>query len=275
MQFRPKNAEEMRKLAMEIKETAQNTSLHLNDPKFNEETGEMDEAGKREIIEIINEAGNLDNFKIATIHLGWKNAESVIDEEGKWKNTDLANKAASELADLFLAGIKADKTMAIENTGHVDETREILGTKPEHLMASREKIAEVISKKENISIEEVLSKIGFTFDAGHAVKNARNLQENSIENWFQKLGENIKLLHIHDVLSKDGLPDRDLPEGDKNSYQPEHKALGRGIIDWKEFFELKKRYCPDVPMILELNNDGDGRKTAQSIEYLEKLYSEK
>ncbi|OGF22749.1 hypothetical protein A2Y83_03870 [Candidatus Falkowbacteria bacterium RBG_13_39_14] len=186
MQFRPKNAEEMRKLAMEIKEGSQNTCIHLDDPKFDEETGKMVGEKKTQIMEIIKEMGNSDNFKLANIHLGWRDAEAILDEEGKWRNTDLANNISGELADLFAAGIKAKRIMAIENTGYADKTREILSAKPEHLLSAKQKIAEVISAKEKMPLEEALSKIGYTFDLGHMIKNGHLLEKNSIEDWFRK-----------------------------------------------------------------------------------------
>jgi len=270
VQFNPGSVEATRKIMFELKEAARNVSLHLSNPKFNESTGELDQERKSKIIEILKQSGSSDNLRLATIHLGWDDAATVIDEQGHWKDTDIANKIARELADIFKVGMQSGRTILIENIGHTEKSREILGTKPEHLAAAKQKIAQLISADLDLPIQEVLTKIGYTFDMGHAVKN--NLLEYcSIEDWLRRLGSEIKLIHIHDVLSEDALPDETLPEGDKNRTKRDHKVLGRGIIDWKSFFRLKKQYCPDVSMILELNNDETGAGTINSIAYLKQL----
>jgi len=270
MQFRPKNLEEMQKLAAGVKETASITSIHLNDPKFNEMTGEIESGRKGEIISILKQrAGS--NFNLITMHSGWKYADSVLDEAGEWKKTALAEKVAGELADLLIAGIQSGKTMTLENVGHKEEAREILGTRPEHLIVMRNKIAEVAAAKTGLPSDEVLEKIGYTFDMGHAVRNAHLSEQYPTETWLKRLGQDIKLMHIHDILPPEAMPDETLPEGNKNRDRRDHKALGRGIVDWQSFFKLKKRYCPEVPMILELNDDGTGANTVKSVDYLEKL----
>lgn len=271
MQFRPKDIEEMKKLATDVKETSSNFSIHLDDPKFNKETGTIDQVQKEKLAEIMRVSADSNNFKLNTIHPGWKDASLILDEQGNWRETILANTVASELADLFVASIKANKVMAIENVNYQEGLSEKLGTKPEHLIAMRSKLAQVISEKTGLSVDEVLSKIGYTFDIGHAAKNAHLSKQYPIEAWLKQLGKDIKLFHIHDVLPPEALPDNTLPEDSKNRYQREHKSLGRGIIDWKSFFQLKDKYCPNIPMILEINNDGTGAKTVESIKYLEQL----
>lgn len=268
MQFWPKNIGEMKELIAGVKETASNISLHLPNPNFDGQTGQIDQ--KEEIIEILK-AENSKKFDVVTIHLGWKEADLVIDERGGWRKTELAEKAASELADIFTAGIEGGKTMAIENIAAKEQPEKVLGTRPEHLMAAREKIAQIVATKTGVSVDKILLKIGFTFDLGHVVKNTALLVESPIKVWLEKLGDNIRLIHIHDVLPEEALPDEDLAEGDKNRYKRDHKPLGRGIIDWKSFFDLKKKYCSEIPMILELNNDGAGDKTVRSVDYLDKL----
>ena len=270
MQFRPKNIDEMKLLIAGVKETVLNASIHSADPKFDDMTGEIEPRRKGEIIEILKlKAGN--NFNLITMHPGWKYANSVLDEESNWKRTELAEKVADELADLFMAGIQLGKTMTLENIGHEEETREILGTRPEHLIAIRNKIAKVVAAKAGLPVGEVLAKIGYTFDVGHVVKNTRLLKQCPIDTWLKRLGDDIKLMHIHDVLPQEALPDNTLPEGHKNRFKNDHKALGRGIIDWKYFFQLKNQHCPKVPMILELNDDEDGANTVRLVDYLEKL----
>lgn len=269
MQFKPKNIEEMQKLAAEVKETAGKTSLHLPNPKFNEEIGTIEQ--KEEIIKMLKQETE-NNFNLVTTHLGWKNADLILDEQGKWQKTDLANKMASELADLFIAGIESGKTMTIENVGYNSKFRETLGTRPEHLIAARDKMAQIIAAKKNMPVDEILSKIGYAFDVGHVVKNTRLLEQCSVEAWLEQLGKNIRIMHIHDVLP----PMEILPTENETKYkreQRDHKPLGEGIIDWKSFFQLKNKYCSGVPMILEINpiDDETGAGTIKSVDYLEKL----
>lgn len=269
MQFKPKNIEEMRKLIAEIKETASNTIIHLPNPKFDDATGML--GGKEEIIEILKqETGN--NFNLIATHLGWKDADLILDEQGNWRETALANKVVDELADVFIASIQSGKTMTMENVSEKPKFRETLGTKPEHLVVVREKIAEVISAKTGMPADEVLSKIGYTFDVGHAVKNTRLIEQSPIEFWLKQLGENIKLMHIHDVLPPTEAPV--IENGIKyQKEQRDHKPIGEGIIDWKSFFELADKHCPDIPMILEINpiDDETGAGTTKSIDYLASL----
>lgn len=271
MQFRPENIEEMTKLLAGLNEDADNTSIHLDNLKFDTETGVIDAAQRKEIVEMIKLSANSNNFKLYNIHPGWKDASLVLDELGNWRETALANSIANELADLFAEGIKAGRVMAIENVTCRNDEPEKLGTKPEHMMAIRKKIAEIVSRKIKMPIEEALSKICYTFDFGHVVSNTQILKQYPIEVWFKKLGADIKLLHIHDVLAENALPDNSLPPDNKHRFRREHKSLGRGIVDWNNFFQLKNKYCPNAPMILEINNDNTGARTIESIEYLEKL----
>jgi len=255
MQFKPKGVEDMRRLATELKESESSTSVHLPNFKYDKATGEM--GHKAEMIEMLApEAPN--NLNLITTHLGWEDASLVLDEQGEWRDTDLANKMMDELSDLFIAGIESGKMMTIENVRykpHKHNVAEVLGTRPEHLVSVKKKVAQVVSIKTGIPINEVLSKIGYTFDVGHAAGNAHLSKQYLVESWLDQLGEDIRMVHIHDVqpMIVDGV-----------EIEKTHLPLGDGIIDWESFFTLKGKYCPDALMVLEIPKDS----IIKSVDYL-------
>lgn len=255
MQFKPKTVDEMKKLAAELKETDGISSVHLPNLKFDKSTGKVNQ--KDEIIEMLGQ----DKPNLITTHPGWKDADLVLDEQGNWRETDLANEVVSELADLFIAGIRTGKDMTLENVRykpHEHHFRERLGSKPEHLIAARNKIAQVVCAKTGMSLDEVLSKIGYTFDVGHAAGNAHLSSQYTIESWLKQIGPDIRIMHIHDM--------RPMLDGDVE-IEKTHLPLGEGMIDWKSFFQLKNEYCPSAPMVLELTE----AETIKSVDYLSKL----
>jgi len=258
MQFKPKTSADMTELAMGIKkDTISYTSFHLPSVRFDESTGLMER--KNELIDILKISS--DELSLVTMHLGWKNANAILDESGNFNNTDLSNIILNELLDLFIAGLESNKIMTIENVRYRTpkyDFPERFGDRPEHLIMTRNVIAEKISQKISKPIDKILSNIGYTFDVGHAVGNAHLSEQYTIETWLKALNKDIKIMHIHDMcpMKKDGVP-----------IEKTHLALGDGIIDWKSFFEMKNHYCPNIPMVLELIEED----IIKSIDYLSTL----
>jgi sugar phosphate isomerase/epimerase len=78
---------------------------------------------------------------------------------------------------------------------------------------------------------------GFCFDTGHF-----NLFSTvSMEQWFENLGENLIEVHLHD---NDGTTDS-------------HWALGRGDIDFQQFFRLMRTHSPKPVYTIEAHDRDD------------------
>lgn len=87
-------------------------------------------------------------------------------------------------------------------------------------------------------IEKIGSRdFGFCFDTGHM-----NLfSAVPMEQWFGVLGKNILEVHLHD---NDGTADS-------------HWALGRGCIDFQEFFRLLRKHQPHPIYTIEAHDKDD------------------
>ncbi len=87
-------------------------------------------------------------------------------------------------------------------------------------------------------IEKIGSRdFGFCFDTGHM-----NLfSAVSMEQWFGVLGKNIIEVHLHD---NDGTEDS-------------HWALGRGGVDFQEFFRLLRKHQPHPIYTIEAHDKDD------------------
>lgn len=87
-------------------------------------------------------------------------------------------------------------------------------------------------------IEKIGSRdFGFCFDTGHM-----NLfSAVPMEQWFGVLGKNILEVHLHD---NDGTADS-------------HWALGRGCIDFQEFFRLLRKHQPQPIYTIEAHDKDD------------------
>lgn len=78
---------------------------------------------------------------------------------------------------------------------------------------------------------------GFCFDTGHF-----NLfSKVSMEQWFESLGKNLIEVHLHD---NDGTADT-------------HWALGRGDIDFQQFFRLMRTHSPKPVYTIEAHDRDD------------------
>jgi sugar phosphate isomerase/epimerase len=78
---------------------------------------------------------------------------------------------------------------------------------------------------------------GFCFDTGHF-----NLFSTvSMEQWFENLGKNLIEVHLHD---NDGTADS-------------HWALGRGDIDFQQFFQLMRTHSPKPVYTIEAHDRDD------------------
>ncbi len=64
-----------------------------------------------------------------------------------------------------------------------------------------------------------------------------SLQPAPFEEWVDKMGPYVKHMHVND---NDGIADI-------------HAVPGEGIMDWKKFDEMTKKYLPDVSFLIELN----------------------
>jgi sugar phosphate isomerase/epimerase len=87
-------------------------------------------------------------------------------------------------------------------------------------------------------IEKIGSRdFGFCFDTGHM-----NLFSTvPMEQWFGALGKNILEVHLHD---NDGTADS-------------HWALGRGCVDFQEFFRLLRKHQPHPIYTIEAHDKDD------------------
>lgn len=74
-------------------------------------------------------------------------------------------------------------------------------------------------------------KVRVCFDVGHA-----NFSMAGIDTWMNALGSYIVHYHLHD----------------NGGYYDEHLSAGDGTVEWKRFFELKKRFEQDSDMLLEV-----------------------
>ena len=75
-------------------------------------------------------------------------------------------------------------------------------------------------------------KVRVCLDVGHA-----NFSMAGIDTWMNALGPYIVHYHLHD----------------NGGYYDEHLAAGDGTVEWKRFFELKKRFDQDASMLLEVS----------------------
>jgi sugar phosphate isomerase/epimerase len=92
------------------------------------------------------------------------------------------------------------------------------------------------------AIRMLLEKIdhpdfGFCFDTGHC----KLFSLVPMEQWFEALGSRLKEVHLHD---NDGTADA-------------HWALGKGTIDFDEFFRLMSRYAPRPVFTIEAHDKDD------------------
>lgn len=74
-------------------------------------------------------------------------------------------------------------------------------------------------------------KVRVCLDVGHT-----NFSMAGIDTWMNSLGPYIVHYHLHD----------------NGGYYDEHNAAGDGTVEWKRFFELKKRFDQDATMLLEV-----------------------
>ena len=254
MQFKPKSAEDMKKINSQVKRFNYPASLHLPNLRY-EDNGKM--IMKAELIAILKHK-TPKNINIVTVHLGWKDADLVLDKKGNWLDNKIANNVKKGLFDIFAAGIRSGKIMTIENLHYKPykhQFRELLSSKTEHLVNTRNLIAKEVAKKTGKTFRQVLKMTGYTLDTGHASSNAHLNKKYPLSAWLKTLGKDIKVIHIHDMA-------RQMFEGRK--IEMAHNIVGKGTIDWRKFFRLKKRYCPDAPMILELPEED----AIKSISYL-------
>ncbi|MFA5072927.1 MAG: sugar phosphate isomerase/epimerase family protein [Nitrospirota bacterium] len=92
------------------------------------------------------------------------------------------------------------------------------------------------------ALEKLITRInspdfGFCFDIGHF-----NLfSKCSMEEWFERLGRHLIEVHLHD---NDGTADA-------------HWALGRGTINFEQFFHLLKKYSAIPVFTIEAHNKDD------------------
>ncbi len=87
-----------------------------------------------------------------------------------------------------------------------------------------------------IICEEGVEGFGICLDTGHANVNRINIPDT-----VKKFGRYIIATHVHD---NDGTQDRHMPPL-------------TGCIDWKSVIDSFRSYCPDVPLILEVESLSD------------------
>ncbi len=93
---------------------------------------------------------------------------------------------------------------------------------------------------------------GFCFDTGHF-----NLFSTvSMEQWFQSLGRHLVEVHLHD---NDGTADA-------------HWALGRGEIDFENFFGLMNEHAPAPVFTIEAHDKDDVETSLDRVKALLKKY---
>lgn len=92
-------------------------------------------------------------------------------------------------------------------------------------------------------------RFGICLDYAHAKVFGIN---NTGKEWIEALAPYVKHIHINDnELKKDS-----------------HMALGKGLIDYKEFFELYSEYLSEATVLIEVRGLD---KIKDSIEYIEKI----
>ncbi|MFA6170927.1 MAG: sugar phosphate isomerase/epimerase [Patescibacteria group bacterium] len=256
MQFKPKSISDMKKINAGIKYFGSPATLHLPNLRY-EENGLMQR--KDELIRIVKEK-TPSNIRLVTVHLGWKDADLVLDKKGNWKNTEEGKNVKNDLFELFIAGIKSGKTITIENLHYKPYKhffRELLSSRPEHLIKTRNMIAKNAARSTGWPLKKILRQTGFTLDVGHASANAHLNKKYPLSAWLKTLGADIKIIHLHDMQIQ-------IQNGMK--VEQAHIPMGSGVVDWKNFFKLKKKHCPDAPMIIELPEED----AIKSIEFLRK-----
>ncbi|MFW9922354.1 MAG: sugar phosphate isomerase/epimerase family protein [Candidatus Thorarchaeota archaeon] len=113
---------------------------------------------------------------------------------------------------------------------------------------------QLIDSFDIIKIKEIVQQfnscfLGITWDVGHS-----HTKEFSLKESFSAFKEKLLHIHIHDN------------DGPMNSWSDTHLELGKGTIDWKEFFKLTKNI--DVTSVFELNS---WEKIDNSLEYINSL----
>lgn len=257
IQFKPKTVEDMGQIFREVKAEKNQASLHLPNLRYDEQGLVL---RKAELLEMLKQKLP-ENMETITIHLGWKDTDLVLDHEGKWQDNLIANNVKGELADIFRAGFQSGKFMTIENLRYKPfkhSFRELFGSRSEHLILTRNLMAQALSKEIGIPAEEILKRTGYTLDVGHASGNAHLNEEYPLEAWLKTLGPDIKVIHLHDMLPV---------EENGVMIEQTHMPLGDGIVDWKKFFAMKDTYCPLAPMVIELPED----HIIKSIDFLLRL----
>jgi len=261
MQFRPKLLSDLIYLDEHIIQTKTVLSLHQPTIRFNKTTGHFLE--KDNLLNILSYKTK-HAFDLITLHPIWNNADVILDKQNKWQKNNIAITVLHELAALTVAAIRTKKIIAFENLRyrsllHPFQLR--LGSMPAHLITIYDQVAKMAAQYLKQNVQTIKKHIGYTLDVGHAMGSDDRLTNSyPLKKWFKMLRSNIKLLHLHDVQCLMPI---------KSKMKTDHLALGSGLINWSELFDLKQTYCPNAWMILELKTID---AIEQSIDYLLKIF---
>lgn len=262
VQFRVQAWEEVIFLTEKLRDDLGFPTVHLPELSLFNEVGELRlEDALEDIVYLFDPVSYASRriFHLATSHLDFTKFEAAkllcpTDAD----SIDIARKVFNFYAKLvnFLKNLKMVATFEnMRNKPHKHGFADLLSARPEHMVAIRERVSEILAREFSWTKEELEDYFGFTFDVSHAVGDGVGLGEiYPPEVWFNLLGEAIRFIHLHDVE-----PVFNNPEWKSKT----HRVVGTGIINFRQIFELHAKHSPQAKIILELRTPDEILESAR------------
>lgn len=243
VQFKPKTPSDIGFLAELVPAPGINYSIHL--PSY-----------------ILTSSGNIQDLFLlqqiinngqgrhitTTTHLPEIDSGHIIDGNGIWISSPFSSAIVGDFAKLLRQSHSNRQVLTIENDDDVGVTSPLLGSRPEHLLTFIAQIRQQLDHGEAI----VGTNLGITFDIGHAMRDISKTGtplDKGLENWFSKLGHQIRIIHLHYADSTSA----HLP------LKLEQQEL------WQQIRHFINTFCPQAAVVFELRKIEDLIESAENL----------